>query len=737
MAKYSLLTFVLFLPNISFSQAPEIEWQNTIGGTLTDNLQAIQQTIDNGYILGGYSNSTNTGDKNEVGNGGDDYWVIKLDSLGNIEWQNTIGGNFLDRLLSIQQTEDGGYIAGGYSSSPLSGDKTEDAFGNNDYWIIKLDSVGIIQWQNNIGGSLDDLLYIVQTRSGEYILGGSSSSNISFDKTSENYGGYDYWVVKLNETGDVIWDKSFGGSADDKLTSINNSVNDKILIGGYSNSNISGNKTENSKGGYDYWILELDSTGSLIWQKTIGGNSDDILSSINQTQDLGAILGGSSNSNISGDKSEPTIGVLGRNDYWIIKLDSVRNIEWQNTVGGDSYDDLTSIITTFDDKYIIAGTSLSDLSGDKTEFNYGLDDYWILKLDNDGSILWQKVFGGSSVDFLHKVIQTNEGGYFIGGYSNSGISGNKNELNIGSSDYWVIKLNAEECVSPSTYYVDNDGDGFGWMIDSILSCLPVSGYVSNFTDCNDLIDEINPDASELCNDIDDDCNFIIDDGLDYNTYYQDDDNDGYGNILSNILSCNIIIPIGYTVDSTDCDDTNNMVHPGQPEICNTTDENCNNLIDEGLTENRFFIDQDDDGYGYSSLDTITCFSEVFGYVNDSTDCNDLNPNINPGAIELPNEFDDNCNDTIDEGYTMIYNHEALNFQIYPNPNNGQFEISHQNVDFGIIEVVVYNLIGEAIYSNKFHKDEQMLICLPNLYAGPATVKILFPNFYLGYVIYVN
>ena len=146
MKKYLSTLFACFLlPFLSFSQ--EIEWQNTIGGSGADILRSITQTKDGGFILGGYSESNSSGDKTENSNGSYDYWIVKTDSLGNIQWQNTIGGSGDDELYSISPTSDGGYILGGRSSSDVSGDKTENSNGIHDYWIIKTDSLGLIQWQ--------------------------------------------------------------------------------------------------------------------------------------------------------------------------------------------------------------------------------------------------------------------------------------------------------------------------------------------------------------------------------------------------------------------------------------------------------------------------------------------------------------------------------------------------------------------------------------------------------------
>jgi hypothetical protein len=153
--KWTLL--LLFNTSIAFAQ--EIEWQNTIGGSLTDHLSSIQQTSDGGFILGGQSTSDISGDKTENSLGGIDYWIVKTDAVGNIQWQNTIGGNLDDALRSVQQTTDGGYIIGGTSNSNISGDKTENSNGDDDYWIVKTDSIGNIQWQNTIGGSNDDWLF--------------------------------------------------------------------------------------------------------------------------------------------------------------------------------------------------------------------------------------------------------------------------------------------------------------------------------------------------------------------------------------------------------------------------------------------------------------------------------------------------------------------------------------------------------------------------------------------------
>jgi hypothetical protein len=175
-----------------------IQWQNTIGGNDTDYFSTLQQTTDGGFILGGYSQSNISGDKTENSWGNSDYWVVKLDATGAIQWQNTIGGNGNDAIESLQQTANGGYILGGYSDSNISGDKTENSSGLSDYWVIKLDATGAIQWQNNIGGSLSDLFRsLQQTADGGIILGGSSSSNISGHKTENSNGFEDYWIIKL------------------------------------------------------------------------------------------------------------------------------------------------------------------------------------------------------------------------------------------------------------------------------------------------------------------------------------------------------------------------------------------------------------------------------------------------------------------------------------------------------------------------------------------------------------
>ena len=437
----------------SFSQtAPGIEWQNTIGGNSYDALSAISQTADKGYICGGTSSSDSSGDKTENSwNSSTDYWVIKLDSTGNIQWQNTIGGSDNDYLLSVSQTLDGGYICGGASSSNISGDKTEDSwFFSSDYWVVKLDSAGNIQWQNTIGGTANDgLNSIFQTTDGGYICGGSSISNISGDKTENNLGLNDYWVIKLDSSGGIQWQNTIGGSSNDDLYSISQTTDGGYICGGWSNSNISVDKTENnwdtSLFTPDYWVLKLDSSGNIQWQNTIGGNDIDRLYSISQTSDRGYILGGISFSDSSGDKTENNLDtVLNTYDYWIIKLDSSGNIQWQNTIGGNSDDWLFSISQTFDGGYVCGGWSNSNISGDKTENSQGGRDYWVVKLDSSGNILWQNSFGGNNTDELHSMSQISDGGYICGGWSKSNISGDKTENNwdptLVSYDYWIVKL---------------------------------------------------------------------------------------------------------------------------------------------------------------------------------------------------------------------------------------------------------------------------------------------------------
>jgi hypothetical protein len=462
-----LLVLIMLKPEQAFSQ--EIQWQNTIGGSGDDRLISLQQTIDGGYILGGYSKSNISGDKAENCIGDWDYWIIKVDSLGIIQWQNTIGGSGEDILNSIQQTTDGGFILGGTSTSDVSGDKTENCNIVEDYWIVKIDSIGIIQWQNTIGGSLYDFTpSVLQTSDGGYIIGGSSDSDISGDKSENCIGFPDYWIVKVDPLGNIQWQNSIGGLGYDNLESIQQTIDGGYILGGSSESGISGDKTENCIAVDDYWVVKVDSIGNIQWQNTIGGNYDDKFTSIKQTTDGGYILSGYSSSNISGDKTENSN--LG--DFWIVKVDSLGNIQWQNTIGGSEPDYLLSIQQTIDGGYILGGYSGSSISGDKTENSFGDHDYWIVKVDSHGVIQWENTIGGSSWDRLSSIQQTVDGGYILGGYSISNISGDKTENCIGgvaSFDIWIVKLTDKYNLISGKAYGDLNSNGFQDIGEPFLS----------------------------------------------------------------------------------------------------------------------------------------------------------------------------------------------------------------------------------------------------------------------------
>lgn len=457
-----IISCSLFNISICFSQAPEIAWQNTIGGSGNDYFMDMKPTFDGGFILGGYSQSGMSGDKSEnvIGAGSSDYWIVKINSAGNVEWENTIGGNWDDNFESMTQTTDGGYLLGGWSNSGLSGDKSENAivYAAYDYWVVKLSETGDVIWENTIGGNVYDYLFSVeQTADGGYILGGSSGSGIFADKTEEVIGGgtTDYWIVKLDATGIIQWQKTIGGNGYDYLESFHQTADGGFILGGRSDSDISGYKTEGNLGGYDYWVVKLSSTGNIQWQNTIGGSGEDHLYTIQQTEDNGFILGGFSTSGTSLEKSE---GNIGDDDYWIIKLNEDGNIEWENTIGGAGSDRLNSVIQTSDGGYFLGGWSGSLISGDKTENSHGDYDFWCLKLNAGGEIIWQKTVGGTAEDVLKTVNQNSDNSYLLGGYSGSGISGDKTEINLGVSgsyDYWVVKLFPDICTTPSGLFANN------------------------------------------------------------------------------------------------------------------------------------------------------------------------------------------------------------------------------------------------------------------------------------------
>ena len=442
------LTYLLLIASFSFSYARAqdlvIEWQNNIGGTDYDNPVEIMQTPDGNYICAGGSNSDASGDKSEDVVGAEDYWIMKLDNTGAIIWEESFGGSNYEEPAGALLTSDGGTVLTGISRSNASGDKSEDKLGELDVWVIKVDSDGNLEWENTIGGDGEEVgISLIETADGDIVIGGHSNSNISGDKSEDSFGHHDYWIVKLDEFGTVLWDRTIGGDSADVLAKIEPTSDGGFILLGSSFSEVSGHKTEPNIGIYgDLWVVRIDADGNYIWDKTIGGDHSDGARDIIETLDGGYIIAAVSHSGISGNKTEENRGSM---DCWVIKIDQVGNVEWDKTVGGTDLDASSVIVQTTDGNYMLGAYSASNISFEKTDTTRGFLDYWIVNISESGTVLWDKTYGGTESDILIDIIQTEDQGYALCGYSSSPASGDKDEDMIPGSltyshDYWIVKL---------------------------------------------------------------------------------------------------------------------------------------------------------------------------------------------------------------------------------------------------------------------------------------------------------
>jgi hypothetical protein len=346
---------------MKFSSEDELLWNKTFGGSDDDRGVDIVATNDGGFALLGYASSSDINVPQNAGS--QDFLVRKITADGTLSWQKTFGFSGSDKGISLLQTLDNGYLLTGVLDVSASGgqgnSKSFQRHAGGDIWALKLSLNGTLEWSKFFGGSFTDTPFgVVETLNNEYIIAASSDSQ-DFN-ISNNKGTYDFWVLKISSDGALIWEESFGGTEIDEPRAITATNDGNFIVVGDTRS--SDTDVSINNGAADLWMIKIDTNGTLIWEKTIGATSFDVARSISKTQDNGFVIAGSSRSSDAGFTNQ------GQNDAWILKVNTSGEIEWQKTIGGSEIDFLYDAVE-LNNKTIIAvgesGSSNIDITENK------------------------------------------------------------------------------------------------------------------------------------------------------------------------------------------------------------------------------------------------------------------------------------------------------------------------------------------------------------------------------------
>ena len=355
-------------------------------------------------------------------------------SNGTLGLIQTFGGSKNDVAQSVIATLDGGFAVIGYTQS-MDGDVSDKLDESFDFWVLKFNSEANLEWNKTYGGSGDDRGYdIIQTSdNGFAILGYTDSSD---GDITINNGFRDFWLAKLDASGNLTWQKSFGFPGADEGTAIIETSDNDFLISGVLDVTSSGGQgnlgrfvTEHAGG--DYWAIKVSSSGDLIWSRFYGGSFTDSPTGIIENNNNEFIFVGGSDSNdvdITNNK--------GSYDFWVVKSEAGGNMIWEKSFGGSEIDEARGIVSTYDGSHIIVGDTRSNEQD--VSLNNGAADLWIIKISDDGDLIWNRSIGGSNFDVSRSINKTSDNGFIIAGSSRS--SDGDVARNQGQNDAWIVKI---------------------------------------------------------------------------------------------------------------------------------------------------------------------------------------------------------------------------------------------------------------------------------------------------------
>lgn len=432
-----------------------IEWQKAFGGSGDEFVRKMIYLPDGGAVIMGITSSTN-GDIT-MPRGDNDIWVFRIGASGNLLWSKTLGGSGVDEFRSADKTLDNGFILTGYTNS-----NDWDVSGNHgleDIWVVKLNSSGIIQWQKCLGGSTSERpRAIMAMEDGNYVITGSTTST-NGDVTNQ-HGNNDLWIIKLNASGSILWQRAYGGtqhetgfhsvlSADgSSLTALANVTSNDGDVSGYSGIGFTP----------DVWVVNVSyANGTLNWQRCIGGSFSEEPVALVKDADGNYLVSMTTN---SGDRDAAT--THGSNDVLLVRLNPSGTRLWAKCFGGSKAEYLQVLINdTSARSYVMAATTSSP-DGDVTGFHQppnasdSSTDAWVLKVDYSGNLKWQKALGGYSADVLTNLHKTGENSYILTGQANSG-DGDINNFQDWY-DVWVLHLNPTNKIK-GTLFLDENLNG--------------------------------------------------------------------------------------------------------------------------------------------------------------------------------------------------------------------------------------------------------------------------------------